>query len=222
MKANILLVEDDPEFASYLKRGLIYEGYQAQIVSSAEEGLALLRIRQPDLVVLDLMLPGIDGIAACRVLRQSNCQVPVLMLTARNSVHDRVTGLNAGADDYLGKPFAFDELLARVRALLRRRNESDLIRFADLELDTNLHVARRRTRAVPLSRTEYDLLALFMTHPKQVLIRDAIIEQVWQDSFNGRANGLDVYVSRLRHKLGDPPLIHTVYGVGYILKEDVG
>ncbi len=222
MNAKLLIIEDDLEFADYLRRGLSYEGYQVQTATSAEAGLGLLHLRQPDMVILDVMLPGMDGMAACSRLRQSGYSGSLLMLTARNSIHDRINGLDAGADDYLSKPFAFDELLARLRALLRRQGRvASLITFADLELDTNLHLARRQHQTIPLSHTEYALLSLFLTYPGQVLTREALLENVWPGEADKRTNVLDVYVSRLRRKLGEPTLFHTVHGVGYILKDEV-
>lgn len=222
MTPQLLIIEDDPEFAGYLLRGLTYEGYQVQTAASAETGLRLLHTRQPAIVILDVMLPGMDGMAACRTLRQSDFHGPILMLTARNTVNDRVTGLDAGADDYLGKPFEFDELLARLRALLRRQDVTGpVITFADLELDTSLYAGRRQGKVIPLSGTEYQLLRFFLTNPQVVLTREVILEHVWPGTSSAtRGSVLDVYISRLRCKLGDPSLIHTVYGVGYILKED--
>ena len=220
--ADLLIIEDDPEFAGYLQRGLTYEGYQVQVAATAESGLKLLAAQQPDLLILDVMLPGMNGMDACRTLRQSDYRGPILMLTARNAVDDRVTGLDAGADDYLGKPFDFDELLARLRALLRRHiTTGSIVTFADLELDAGLYVARRRDKTISLSRTEYELLAFFLAQPQQVLAREAILQRVWGLNYEGQTSVLDVYISRLRHKLGDPPLIHTLHGVGYVLKETV-
>jgi two-component system response regulator MprA len=221
MNISLLIIEDDLEFADYLRRGLIYEGYQVQITSSAEEGIASLYSYQHDIVVLDVMLPGIDGMAACRTIRQTDYRGPILMLTARNAVDDRVAGLDAGADDYLGKPFDFDELLARLRALLRRQAPIGSVTvFSDLELDRDLYAVRRHGETIHLSRIEYDLLAFFLTYPQQVLTRDAIIDHVWDLEHSGHEKSLDVYISRLRRKIGKPPLIHTLYGVGYILREE--
>jgi two-component system response regulator MprA len=216
---RLLVVEDDLEFADYLRRGLTYEGYQVQVVSTAEAGLQEVRARQPDLVILDVMLPGMDGMSACRSLRDASYLGPVLMLTARNAVDDRVSGLNAGADDYLGKPFGFAELLARLRALLRRQDSSAIHTFADLELDTGLREARRGQQRISLSRTEYELLELFLDFPHQVLERDEIVRCVWGSGYGGQTSMLNVYISRLRRKLGEPSLIQTVHGVGYVLKE---
>lgn len=221
MNPRLLVIEDDSEFADYLKRGLTYEGYQVQVAKSAETGMALLKASQPDLIILDVMLPGIDGMAACRVIRQTGYSGPILMLTARNAIDDRVTGLDAGADDYLGKPFGFDELLARLRALLRRQGTiGNIMTFADLELDTSLYCAYRHGREITFSRTEFELLRLFLSHPQQLLTREIILEHIWPGTQEHRGDVLDVYVLRLRRKLGNPSLIHTVYGMGYILKED--
>lgn len=220
MKIHLLVVEDDPEFADYLQRGLTYAGYEVETAVSGEIGIQKLKTYAPDLLILDVMLPGIDGMATCQILRQANYENPILMLTARNAIGDRIAGLTAGADDYLGKPFDFDELLARLRALLRRHlPHESLAAFSDLELDTNLYEAQRRGKPIPLSKTEFQLLALFLSHPQQLLSRETIIQTIWQERYSGATNILDVYISRLRRKLGSPPLIHTVHGVGYILKE---
>ena len=220
MNNHLLVIEDEPEFADYLRRGLTYDGYRVQLANNAESGLEALRRSLPDLVILDVMLPGLDGMTACRYLREWGYSGPVLMLTARNTVVDRVTGLDAGADDYLVKPFEFDELLARLRALLRRKGVSNsVISFADLELDIGLRVAFRQGKSIALTRTEYDLLAFFLAHPQQTLTRDMLIESVWGFAKEGDTSLLDVYISRLRRKLGEPPLIHTLYGIGYVLNE---
>lgn len=219
MELSLLIVEDEPEFADYLRRGLTYEGYRVRVAPSAEAALEQLRLTHPDGVLLDVMLPGMDGMTACRCLRESGYAGPILMLTARDAVNDRVTGLDAGADDYLVKPFAFDELLARLRAILRRVNPANVIVFADLELDTGQRVARRHDQSISLSRTEYELLSLFLNHPRQAISRERLLEQIWGLRLGQNANVLDVYVSRLRRKLGEPPLIQTVYGVGYVLAE---
>jgi two-component system response regulator MprA len=167
------------------------------------------------------MLPGMDGFAACQHLRQADYHGPILMLTARNAVNDRVAGLDAGADDYLGKPFDFDELLARLRSLLRRQAPSgSVIAFADLELDTGLYEVRRHGYTVTLSHTEYDLLSLFLANPQRVLTHDVIIDHVWGSEHGDHGNMLAVYISRMRRKLGEPPLIHTMHGIGYVLKEE--
>ncbi|MFQ5459616.1 MAG: response regulator transcription factor [Anaerolineae bacterium] len=221
---QILVVEDDHRIADMLRRGLIFEGYEAVVASTGREALEKARERMPDLVVLDLMLPEIDGIEVCRRLRAAS-EVPILMLTAKEAVPDRVTGLDAGADDYMVKPFAFEELLARVRALLRRAQPSDspdILHFEDLALDTGTRQGRRGERVIDLTAKEYDLLHLFMRHPRQVLTRDQIYDKVWGYDFGGESNIIEVYVRYLRTKLeaGDEVrLIHTVRGVGYALRE---
>lgn len=221
MDADILLVEDDLEIADYLKRGLTYAGYNVRLAHSAEEGLEKFNQIQPRLLILDVMLPGMDGMTACRLIRENGYTGLVLMLTARNAIPDRVLGLDAGADDYLVKPFAFEELLARIRTLQRRIGDvNSTIAFTDLELDKNLHAARRAGQPIALTRTEYDLLALLLKYRQQVLARETLILEVWGQDAEIQPNVLDVYIARLRRKLGEPPLIHTLYGVGYVLKEE--
>ncbi len=218
----ILLIEDEPEVASFVARGLRYADYEVEVVYDGETGLALARERLPDLVILDIMLPDIDGLEVCRRLRAGSPHLPILMLTAKDAVPDRVAGLDAGADDYLVKPFAFDELLARIRALLRRAQpqQQTILRFADLTLDTNLREARRGDRVIKLTPKEYELLELFMRHPRQVLSRDVIFDRVWGYDFGGESNIIEVYVRYLRRKLGEPNLIQTVREVGYVLREE--
>jgi two-component system response regulator MprA len=222
---QILIVEDDNNIAGMLRRGLIFEGFEATTAATGTEGLERARERMPDLVVLDWMLPGLDGLEVCRRLRAASRDVPILMLTAKESVPDRVLGLEAGADDYMVKPFAFEELLARVRALLRRNRPSDapdVLHFADLELDTGTRLARRGERSFDLTAKEYDLLFLFMRHPRQVLTRDQIFDDVWDYDFGGESNIIEVYVRYLRNKMeasGESRLLHTVRGVGYALRE---
>ncbi|MDP2931891.1 MAG: response regulator transcription factor [Chloroflexota bacterium] len=218
-----MVVDDDPEILSLVKRGLAYEGYSVDTADNGTEALARAREREPDLVVLDIMMPGIDGLEVSRRLRQAS-DVPILMLTARATVADRVTGLDSGADDYLVKPFAFDELLARVRALLRRRQpkEGEILRFSDLSLDTATREVRRGDEVIELTAQEFDLLELFIRHPRQVLKRDLIYERVWGYDFGGESNVIEVYVRYLRSKLeagSRPRLIYTVRGVGYVLRE---
>lgn len=221
--AEILVVDDDPRIRSVVRRGLAYEGYRVIEAATGEEALEKARESQPDLVVLDIKLPGIDGFEVTRRLRAARDGVAVLLLTARDEVADRVEGLETGADDYLVKPFSFEELLARVRALLRRRAEpsGELLHFADLELDVDAHEARRGGRPIELTTTEYSLLLLFMRNPRRVLTRDRIMEHVWSYDFEGESNILEVYVRYLRRKLeanGEPRLIHTMRGTGYVLK----
>lgn len=220
---RILVVDDDPGIVGFLKRGLIYEGYTVEIANDGTEALAKAREREPDLVIMDIMMPGIDGIEVSQRLRRAS-DVPILMLTAKGTVADRVAGLDSGADDYLVKPFAFDELLARVRALLRRRQpkEGEVLRFSDLSLDTAAREVRRGNNIIALTAQEFDFLELFMRHPRQVLKRDMIYERVWGYDFGGESNVIEVYVRYLRSKLetdGRPRLIHTVRGVGYVLKD---
>ena len=221
---RILVVDDDAKIRTVVRRGLAYEGYRVVEAASGEEGLEKAREHLPDLVVLDLMLPGIDGLEVTRRLRASGDEIGILMLTARDEVSDRVEGLETGADDYLVKPFSFEELLARVHALLRRRASAsgEILRFADLELDVDARDARRGGRRIDLTTTEYNLLLLLIRHPRKVLTRDVIMEHVWSYDFEGESNILEVYVRYLRNKLetaGEARLIHTVRGAGYVLKE---
>jgi len=219
---RILVVDDDPQILSVLKRGLAFEGYKVDVADNGEKALAIARDQPPDLVVLDIMMPGLDGIEVTRRLREAS-DVPILLLTARGTIPDRVTGLDAGADDYLVKPFALDELLARVRALLRRRQPSEgpILQFADVIVNTATREVQRGGETIQLTPREYDLLELFMRHPRQVLTRDIIYDRVWGYDFGGESNIIDVYVRYLREKLEHghkPRLLHTVRGVGYVLK----
>lgn len=222
--ARILVIDDDPKIRSVVRRGLVYEGFRVTDAGSGEEGLDKARDQTPDLVVLDVMLPGIDGLEVCRRLRDAGDDVAILMLTARDEVKDRVEGLETGADDYLVKPFSFEELLARVRALLRRRptQSGEVLRFGDLELDVDAQEASRAGRSITLTTTEFNLLLLLMRHPRKVMTRDVIMDRVWSYDFGGESNVLEVYVRYLRNKLeasGEPRLIHTLRGSGYVLKE---
>lgn len=224
MKAHILVVDDDPRITDLLRRMLAYEGYSVAIAASGDAALMRTLEHAPDLILLDIMLPGIDGLEVARRLRAAGDNVPILMLTARDSVKDRVKGLETGADDYLVKPFANEELLARVKAMLRRNQaeRQEVLRYADVELDTGTRVAHRKGREIELSPTEYELLALFLHRPRQVLTRDIILDRVWGMDFEGSSNVMEVYVGYLRSKLeanGEPRLIHTVRGVGYVFKE---
>jgi two-component system response regulator MprA len=224
MKAHVLLVDDDRHITEILRRALAYEGYSIDVALRGDEALQKTLEHPPDLIVLDLMLPGVDGLEVCRRLRASGNQVPILMLTAKDSIPDRVAGLDLGADDYLVKPMELEELLARVRALLRRRNpeQNEVLHFADLELDTGTRSAHRGPREISLSTTEYELLALFLRRPRQVLTRDIIMDRVWGYDFEGESNVLEVYIGYLRSKLeanGEPRIIHTVRGAGYVLRE---
>lgn len=224
MKERILIIEDDEAIVRVLRRSLAYEGYTVDAAFDGETGLALARDAHPDLVILDWMLPGMDGLEVCQRLRAGG-NVPILMLTAKDTVSDRVQGLDAGADDYMVKPFQLEELLARVRALLRRTQPErvPVLNFADLVLDTSTRQAMRKGRTISLTAKEYDLLELFMRHPRQVLTREMIFDRVWGYDFGGESNVLDVYIRYLRQKLeskGENRLIHTVRGVGYVLRED--
>jgi two-component system, OmpR family, response regulator MprA len=224
MKAHILVVDDDPRITDLMRRILAYEGYSVAIARSGTEALDRSLERPPDLVILDIMLPGLDGLEVAQRLREAGDNVPILMLTARGTVADRVKGLEKGADDYLVKPFAPEELVARVKALLRRSQEErhEILRYADVELDTGTRLAHRGSREIELSPTEYELLALFLRRPRQVLTREIILDRVWGIDFEGSSNVMEVYVGYLRAKLeagGEPRLIHTVRGVGYVFKE---
>ncbi|MBA3534122.1 MAG: response regulator transcription factor [Ardenticatenales bacterium] len=222
---RLLVIEDDDKIADFVRRGLIYEGYQVEVARDGEHGLVAARDRPPDMIILDWMLPGVDGLEVLRRLRAAG-DLPVLMLTAKDSVSDRVMGLEAGADDYLVKPFHFEELLARVRALLRRRAtepEQETLRFSDLELNTITRQAKRGSRLVDLTAKEYDLLEYFLRHPRQVLTREQIYDRVWGYDFGGESNIIEVYVRYLRGKLeaaNEPRLIQTIRGVGYALREE--
>lgn len=224
MSARILVIEDDEGITRFLRRGLAYEGYTVDVAIDGQLGLIAARDNPPDLVVLDLMLPGIDGLEVCRRLRAGG-EVPILILTAKDGVNDRVLGLDMGADDYMVKPFDLDELLARIRALLRRSQPASrpkVMRFADLSLDTGTRQASRGDRVISLTAKEYELLDLFMLHPRQVLTRDVIFDRVWGYDFGGESNIIEVYIRYLRQKLeedGEPRLLHTVRGMGYVLRE---
>ncbi len=225
MNAHILLVDDDNRMTNALRRTLAYAGYQVSIASNGEGALSIVRIRPPDLVILDLMLPGIDGLEVCRRLRSAGDDMAVLMLTARDTVADRVAGFETGTDDYLVKPFALEELLARVKALLRRRNPSDIARemlvFEDLELNTATRQAKRGNRLIDLSTTEFELLSIFMRNPRMVLTRSLLMDRIWGSDFEGGPNVLEVYIGHLRAKLekqSEKRLIQTVRGAGYVLR----
>ena len=223
MAPRVLVVDDDRSVAEMLRRNLAYEGFAVDVALDGTAALDLTRDRQPELIVLDRMLPGLDGLEVLRRLRAAGDATPVLMLTARDSVDDRVAGLEGGADDYLVKPFAFRELLARIHALLRRGHGEthEVLRFADVTLDTGTRLAQRAGETIELSTTEYELLAYFMRHPNQVLTRPQLMERVWGYDFAGESNVLEVYVGYLRRKLEDggrPRLIQTVRGAGYVLR----
>jgi two-component system response regulator MprA len=223
---SVLVVDDEPAVRRALERALLLESYEVQIAADGREALDRLAEHPADAVILDVMMPGIDGLEVCRRLRAAGDRTPVLMLTARDAIDDRVTGLDAGADDYLVKPFALRELQARVRALLRRASDEEgggeILRFADMVLDPIAHEVRRGDRLVELSKTEFMLLELFMKHPKQVLTRSTIFENVWGYDFGPTSNALGVYIGYLRRKTeegGESRVLHTVRGIGYVLRE---
>jgi two-component system response regulator MprA len=225
MPPKILIVEDEEQIASFLRRGLAYEGYEVETAADGVSALSKARDMRPDLVVLDLMLPGMDGLEVCRRLRTAHSSLPILILTARDSVSDRVQGLDAGSDDYMVKPFALAELLARVRALLRRAGpgEPEVLQFADLQLDTGTRQVHRAGTRIELTSKEFDLLELFLRHPRQVLTRETIYDRVWGYDFGGESNIIEVYIRYLRQKLeadGRSRLLYTVRGVGYVLREE--
>jgi two-component system response regulator MprA len=223
---KILVVDDERAVRESLRRALELEGYEIELAEDGVQALARLDADpEPDAMVLDVLMPGVDGLEVSRTLRRKGSKVPILMLTARTQVEDRVEGLDAGADDYLTKPFALEELLARVRALLRRTGDGtgETLRFADLELDPGTREVIRGGEKIELTRTEFSLLELFLLNPKQVLTRSLIFERVWGYDFGFASNSLDVYIGYLRRKTeagGKPRLIHTVRGVGYALREE--
>jgi two-component system response regulator MprA len=222
---KILVVDDERAVRESLRRALELEGYEIELAEDGSQALERLEAEpEPDAMVLDILMPGVDGLEVSRTLRRKGSKLPILMLTARTQVEDRVEGLDAGADDYLTKPFALEELLARVRALLRRASEGtgETLRFADLELDPGTREVMRGGERIELTRTEFSLLELFLLNPRQVLTRSLIFERVWGYDFGFASNSLDVYIGYLRRKTesgGKPRLIHTVRGVGYALRE---
>ncbi|WP_128379844.1 response regulator transcription factor [Streptomyces cavernae] len=227
---RILIVDDEPAVREALQRSLAFEGYETEVAVDGADALDKALVYQPDLVVLDIQMPRMDGLTAARRMRGAGTTTPILMLTARDTVGDRVTGLDAGADDYLVKPFELDELFARIRALLRRSSyaaqtvgapEDEALTFADLRMDLATREVTRGGRPVELTRTEFTLLEMFMAHPRQVLTREQILKAVWGFDFEPSSNSLDVYVMYLRRKTeagGEPRLVHTVRGVGYVLR----
>ncbi|HTP07020.1 MAG TPA: response regulator transcription factor [Anaerolineae bacterium] len=225
MVATILVVDDDRKITDMLRRTLIYEGYRAVTAADGEEALVKAQSERPDLVILDWMMPKLNGLETAKMLRETS-PVPILMLTARDAVENRVEGLDSGADDYLVKPFAPEELLARIRALLRRTDTTEkgsTLMYADLTLDPLTRETRRGTRSFNLTPKEFDLLMYLMRHPRQVMPRERILQDVWGYDFDGNGNVLEVYVGYLRSKTeagGEPRLIHTVRGVGYALREE--
>lgn len=222
---RILVIDDDPAITSVLKRGLSYEGFAVDIAGNGAQGLGIARERVPDLVILDIMMPEMNGLEVLRRLRSADAQLPVLMLTAKDAPTDQIQGLEGGADDYVIKPFTFGVLLARVHALLRRHevDRPPVLRFADLSLDISTRQARRGDREFDLTKTEYELLYLFLEQPRCVLTREILMDRVWGYDFEGNTNVLEVYVKQLRQKLaseGEPRLIQTIRGVGYALREE--
>ncbi|MEU5544968.1 response regulator transcription factor [Streptomyces sioyaensis] len=232
--ARILIVDDEPAVREALQRSLVFEGYVTEQAVDGLDAVEKVASGDPELIVLDVLMPRMDGLTAARRLRANGVTVPILMLTARDTVGDRVTGLDAGADDYLVKPFELDELLARIRALLRRSGyasgggapeEGETLSFADLRMDLATREVTRGGRPVELTRTEFTLLEMFLAHPRQVLTREQILKAVWGFDFEPTSNSLDVYVMYLRRKTeagGEPRLVHTVRGVGYVLRADGG
>lgn len=224
MTGRILVIDDDSSITTVLKRGLSYEGYSVDVAGNGKMGLETARLRPPALVILDILMPGIDGLEVCRRLRSADEKLPILMLTAKDAVSDQVLGLETGADDYIVKPFVFEVLLARIRALLRRREPEprEILRYQDLSLDTAARLAKRGEREIELTTTEYELLKLFVSNPERVLTREIIVEKVWGYDFDGNYNILEVYVRYLRNKLeekGERRLIQTVRGAGYVLRD---
>jgi two-component system, OmpR family, response regulator MprA len=231
---TVLVIDDQANIIEFIKLGLKYEGFLVESATDGPQGLAAAQRGNPDLIILDIMLPGIDGLEVCRQLRANPTtrNIPILMLTAKDDVHDRIAGLDTGADDYLTKPFSFEELVARIRAILRRQNRGrnedgeganiQILQFDDLQINTSTREVMRGTRQIELTATEYNLLHLFMSHPKEVLDRQTILNRVWGYDFLGETNIIEVYVRYLREKIEDSPstprLIQTVRGVGYVLK----
>ena len=224
-RPRVLVVDDDDRVLEALRRALTLKGFAATVAADGEMALSQLAVSAPDVIVLDVKMPEVDGIEVCRRVRQAGDRTPILMLTAADAVEDRVLGLEAGADDYLAKPFALEELIARLRALIRRsagNGGGGLLRFADLVLDEEHFLARRGERVLQLTRTEFALLAVLMANPRRVITRDALFERVWGYDLDYGSNSLAVYISTLRRKLeedGETRLIQTVRGVGYSLRE---
>ena len=225
---RILVVDDDRAVRESLRRSLSFNGYTVDLATDGQDALEQVTASRPDAMVLDVMMPRVDGLEVCRRLRSTGDDLPILVLTARDSVSERVAGLDAGADDYLPKPFALEELLARLRALLRRAtpdpdsSADEVLRFADLSLDPATREVTRGDRQISLTRTEFSLMEMLMANPRRVLTRSRILEEVWGYDFPTSGNALEVYVGYLRRKTeagGEPRLIHTVRGVGYVLRE---
>ncbi|OGW74627.1 MAG: DNA-binding response regulator [Omnitrophica bacterium RBG_13_46_9] len=221
---RILLVEDERKIANFIERGLKEEHYAVDVASNGEKAIFMNDVNPYDLIILDIILPGRDGLSVCKELRDKKIDTPILMLTARGNTGDKVSGLDSGADDYLTKPFSFEELLARIRALLRRNriNKTTIIKAADLEIDQLTHKVKRAGKEIALTSKEYALLEYFMLHVNQVVTRTMISEHVWNEDFDSFTNVIDVYVNHLRNKIDSDfknKLIHTIRGTGYILKE---
>ncbi|MEM9904881.1 MAG: response regulator transcription factor [Cyanobacteria bacterium P01_D01_bin.44] len=224
MSTRILVVEDEDKLAKFVQMELSYEGYEVAIANDGLSGLMAARDQEPDLVLLDWMMPGLSGVEVCRRLRSTGAKMPIILLTAKDDIADRVAGLDAGADDYVVKPFSIEELLARVRAHLRRNDpqEAELFQFDTLTLNRKTREVFRGDRGMELTAKEFDLLDYLMAHPKQVLTRDQILEEVWGYDFMGDSNIIEVYIRYLRLKLeaeGEKRLIQTVRGVGYVLRD---
>jgi DNA-binding response OmpR family regulator len=222
---RILVVDDDPAVTSVLRRGLSYEGYTVTVAADGPAGLAAAREAPPDLVVLDIMMPGLNGLEVLRRLRAADATLPVLMLTARDTPAEQVQGLETGADDYMVKPFSFEVLLAHIRALLRRREaeQPQVLRYADLALEPSRHAVFRGERSVTLTSLEFKLLHEFLRHAEQVLPKELLLDRVWGYDFGGNANVVEVYVKQLRQKLesgGESRLLHTIRGAGYVLRQE--
>lgn len=229
MRSSILVIDDDEKITSMLRRGLAFEGYDVHTAFNGAEGLSKVMTADPDLIILDVMMPQMDGFEVCRRLREGGSTVPVLMLTAKDEVENRVKGLDTGADDYLVKPFALEELLARVRALLRRKeSKSDeaagqRLTFEDVIMDMDSREVLRSGQRLELTAKEFDLLHLFMQNPKRLLTRDLIMDKIWGYDYSGESNVLEVYIAMLRQKTeeyGGKRIIQTIRGAGYILRGD--
>lgn len=228
MRHKILVVDDDEKITSLLRRSLVFEGYEVALANNGATGLKEMMVSEPDLLIVDIMMPQVDGIEVVRRLRDAGSTIPVLMLTAKDDVQDRVKGLDVGADDYLVKPFALEELMARVRALLRRYHEqkednSHQVQYGDLILDLDSREAIRNGHRIELTAKEFDLLHLFMVNPRRVLTRDTIMDKIWGYDYSGESNVLEVYIAMIRQKTeegGQKRLIQTVRGTGYVLRGD--
>ncbi|MFE4106938.1 response regulator transcription factor [Almyronema epifaneia] len=224
MSAKILLVEDEEKLAKFVQMELSYEGYEVAVANDGLAGLMAARDQEPHLVILDWMMPGLSGVEVCRRLRSTGSKIPIILMTAKDSIEDRVAGLDAGADDYVVKPFSIEELLARVRAHLRRNEptEAEIFQFDNLSLNTKTREVFRGQRSIELTAKEFDLLEYLISHPRQVITRDRILEEVWGYDFMGDSNIIEVYIRYLRLKLeaeGEKRLIQTVRGVGYVLRD---